>query len=576
MKRFLPSPAARQQGYALMLTMMFTAVSAVLLANMLRSSSNETSLTARHNAYNVAISAAEAGTEMVIARMQRDFMYQSINADLNVYRDLSPDSVQSSWRLQFDFADGLGNANRARVESLGSKIVTNLNSEFPGLYGFVQPYEVRSLARLRNSPVQPWAAVSQQLEFASIPVFQFAIFYGIDLEINPGPVMKITGKVHSNGDIYTAPYSGLTYYDTVTAVGRIIHDRHPDDQQYGAPKVTPVYKSLRMEHVSALTLPVGPDNNPETIRQILDPPPFGEDPDSNLGKERFYNKADLIVRTTTTNVQVYAGRWNNFGYVPPDLTNGGYSFIRTTNSLNDLRETKWTILTEVDVRALTNWISSPAKGAGLNTLAKSTTGHGINSLYVEDLRTHPSKLTAVRVINGRYLPPDGLTIATRHPLYVQGDFNAPNLATTNTLNAKPAALIGDSITVLSTNWNDNNAGKSLTQRAATPTTVNAAFLGGIVKTTHVGSNKYYSGGVENFPRFLEDWNNKAFTYNGSMVVLFESRYATNFWKQPGNYYNPPIRNWAFDVNYLNPSKLPPMTPQFRKLVRGQWRVVAAN
>jgi hypothetical protein len=559
-----------------MLTMMFTAVSAVLLANMLRSSSNETSLTARHNAYNVAISAAEAGTEMVIARMQRDFMYQSINADLNVYRDLSPDSVQSSWRLQFDFADGLGNANRARVESLGSKIVTNLNSEFPGLYGFVQPYEVRSQARLRNSPVQPWAAVSQQLEFASIPVFQFAIFYGIDLEINPGPVMKITGKVHSNGDIYTAPVSGLTYDDTVTAVGRIIHDRHPNDPLYGSGKVTPVYKSLRMEHVSALTLPVGPDNNPETIRQILDTPPFGEDPDSNLGKERFYNKADLIVRTTTTNVQVYAGRWNNFGYVPPDLTNGGYSFIRTTNSLNDLRETKWTILTEVDVRALTNWISSPAKGAGLNTLAKSKTGHGINSLYVEDLRTHPSKLTAVRVINGRYLPPDGLTIATRHPLYVQGDFNAPNLATTNTLNAKPAALIGDSITVLSTNWNDNNAGKSLTQRAAAPTTVNAAFLGGIVKSVKIGNNKYYSGGVENFPRFLEDWNNKAFTYNGSMVVLFESRFATNRWQSPGNYYNAPIRNWAFDVNYLNPSKLPPMTPQFRKLVRGQWRVVAAN
>jgi hypothetical protein len=61
-----------------------------------------------------------------------------------------------------------------------------------------------------------------------------------------------------------------------------------------------------------------------------------------------------------------------------------------------------------------------------------------------------------------------------------------------------------------------------------------------------------------------------------MVVLFASRFATNRWQAPGNYYNAPVRNWAFDVNYLNPSKLPPMTPQFRKLVRGQWRVVAAN
>lgn len=576
MRRAQPAIPANSGGYALVLTLLFTAVGAILLANVLRTASNETALTARHNAYNISIAGAEAATEMVIARMQRDFMYQSVNADLNVYRVLSPDAVQSDWPVQFAFRDGLGNANRTRVESLGAAIVTNLNSEFPGLYGFVANYRVLSHARLLNHPSSPWAGVSQEIQFASIPVFQFAIFYGIDLEINPGPVMNVTGKVHSNADIYAAPVSGLTFWDTVTSVGLIYHNRHPNDGTVSG-KVTPVYKSLRMEKVSALTLPVGPDNNPETIRQILDPPPFGEDPNSNLGKERFYNKADLIVRTTATNTAVYAGRWNNFTYIPPDLTNNNsYSFIRTTNSLNDLRETKWTILTELDVRAFTNWLAKPSGGGGLNTLAKSLMGHGINSIYVDDQRTHPSKLTAVRVVNGRYLPPDGLAIATRLPLYVQGDFNAPNLATTNTANAKPAALIGDSITVLSTNWNDNNAGKSLTQRAAAPTTVNAAFLAGIVKSVKIGSNKYYSGGVENFPRFLEDWNNKAFTYNGSMVVLFESRFATNRWQPPGNYYNAPNRNWAFDINFLNPSKLPPMTPQFRKLVRGQWQIVAAN
>ena len=37
------------------------------------------------------------------------------------------------------------------------------------------------------------AAVQQNLQLAVIPVFQFAIFYAIDLEINPGPVMKVTG-----------------------------------------------------------------------------------------------------------------------------------------------------------------------------------------------------------------------------------------------------------------------------------------------------------------------------------------------------------------------------------------------
>jgi hypothetical protein len=61
-----------------------------------------------------------------------------------------------------------------------------------------------------------------------------------------------------------------------------------------------------------------------------------------------------------------------------------------------------------------------------------------------------------------------------------------------------------------------------------------------------------------------------------MVVLFPSRYATGFWMQTGNYYQAAVRKWAFDINFLNYDRLPPATPQMRKLVRGQWRVVSAQ
>jgi hypothetical protein len=60
-----------------------------------------------------------------------------------------------------------------------------------------------------------------------------------------------------------------------------------------------------------------------------------------------------------------------------------------------------------------------------------------------------------------------------------------------------------------------------------------------------------------------------------MVVLFASQFATQFWIGPGTYYNAPNRQWAFDQNFLNFTKLPPLTPMVRKLVRGQWNVVAA-
>ena len=59
--------------------------------------------------------------------------------------------------------------------------------------------------------------------------------------------------------------------------------------------------------------------------------------------------------------------------------------------------------------------------------------------------------------------------------------------------------MADSITILSANWNDGTTSKMPT---ASTTTVNAAMLEGIVRST----NSNYSGGVENFLRLLENWS----------------------------------------------------------------------
>src|SRR5207302_8968860 len=108
--------------------------------------------------------------------------------------------------------------------------------------------------------------------------------------------------------------------------------------------------------------------------------------------------------------------------------------------------------------------------------------------------------------------------------------------------------------------------------AATSPALNAAFLAGIVKTTPSS----YSGRVENFPRFLENWRGYSLTYHGSMVVMFYSQIATGLWKGTGTYYNPPVRNWTFDNNFMNPLKLPPGTPSFRFVLRGDWLTVGRN
>ena len=190
-----------------------------------------------------------------------------------------------------------------------------------------------------------------------------------------------------------------------------------------------------------------------------------------------------------------------------------------------------------------------------------------------------STLPAVRVVNGQQLFSSyGLTISTPQPLYVYGDLNTTTNGTVfskalgDTINTRPCGLMADAITVLSTNWSDSNSlarTADTTPAARTPvaTYINAATLEGIVQST----NSNYSGGVENFLRLLEDLEqHHPLTYNGSIVVLFPSIYATNKWITPGTYYNAPTRNWGFDTKFNQQSGLPPLTPQSKAVIRGQW------
>jgi hypothetical protein len=230
-------------------------------------------------------------------------------------------------------------------------------------------------------------------------------------------------------------------------------------------------------------------------------------------------------------------------------------------------------VTEINVSRIQNWSAT-------NTTVQSVLGAGnpVNLVYVADRRsTTSSQLTGVRLINGQTLPSRGLTVATPDPLYVKGHFNQPttaHLGTTNTSNAKPASLVSDALTILSGNWQDSKSANSYTTRSATDTTVNAAILTGIVETTN--NPVRYSGGVHNLGRFLENWSGDTFTCNGSMVVLFPSAKATKPFQQPGAYYYPPSREFAFDKNYLDITKQPPGTPEVRALIRNSWATVAPN
>ena len=116
---------------------------------------------------------------------------------------------------------------------------------------------------------------------------------------------------------------------------------------------------------------------------------------------------------------------------------------------------------------------------------------------------------------------------------------------------KDAAVVADAITVLSGAWLDSNSSLNINSRIATSTTVNAALVSGIVPSS--GGN--YSGGGENFVRFLEDWkkNSQNFTYYGSMVELFSSEQATAAWDAAGNVTKLPGMHWYYDTGFQDSS-----------------------
>jgi hypothetical protein len=72
------------------------------------------------------------------------------------------------------------------------------------------------------------------------------------------------------------------------------------------------------------------------------------------------------------------------------------------------------------------------------------------------------------------------------------------------------------------------------------------------------------GGMHNFPRFLEDWNMR-WNFVGSLIPLYHSTQALGQYNADSTIYGPPLRNWAFDITFTDPNRLPPGTPLFQHI-----------
>lgn len=456
--------------------------------------------------------------------------------------------------------------------------------------------------------------------------WSYAIFSDRDLEMNPGPAMSITGDVHTNGNLYVGAGGGkITFSGVVEASGQdIVTGKSPLDpssrDSHTAPNYPPgqprsgveAQTPLGISH-SALDTEDSNANN-DSYHEVIEPPvtPVSTNPDPFTPPEketlRFYNMADYKVSVSNnandlaqpatitvldSNNQAVSTTSNIYKVLTTSGTIGGKfynSVLTTTGTLQDNREAATMQLTTVNVSALKAAIDGgiiPAKTEGL--LIYVNDSRPVKD-YVADVPAvkekkkkgvvvtpaspaipgNPKMEAALLIDNGNILPANGLTIVSGNPLYVQGDYNTGQTDTTNLSSNRteggsptkanywePAALIGDAITILSNKWTTS----STSSTSANATTVNAAIMAGGVPSDGVN----YSGGIENFPRFLEDWTDVRFTYYGSMVCLFDSQQAKEPWGK-ANVYAAPKRYWNFEQKFFTTT--PPgtfMVPSYQKL-----------
>jgi len=195
----------------------------------------------------------------------------------------------------------------------------------------------------------------------------------------------------------------------------------------------------------------------------------------------------------------------------------------------------------------------------------------------------------------------GITVSSENMVYIWGNYNTTGLnaappngtAALNdatyayhyTGNQVPASIVSDAFSPMSKTWFDASSATypdAISSRladlnlpnVAAETSVRSAIISGnnlsaLAGTPDQGNGpeSRLNGGMINFPRFVEDWFtvNRRWNYTGSFIPLYHSTQMIGPWWYVPNYeiYQPPIRDWSFDVTFTNPTRLPPRTPLFQ-------------
>ena len=501
------------------------------------------------------------------------------------------------------------------VERRGSVETERItDGPYAGLFSRTQVVEITTEA---SAPDNTASSVMVTAKAQAIPIFQFGVFFEKDLEITNGPRLDFDGWVHSNGNIYLN--SANQYFgDLITTPNELYKDRKdkhgnntgmyvadaganyvqlnfdsrttPDPNAFRAASDAAFDNRVKTSayQVDSLRVPLPDGMDAITVMQprtVADGPL--EQQAKFSWKADWYIEVDLSQRTqckANPNANLNACNNPGNGNGAGSLCGSAMTHARSPglsapsqNDCNDIfqfqedfwyegREQRFVDIIDIDVDKMFNW----STGGG-GTRATSLMYITITNTNAAQDPAGDGTYPVIRLLKGKKL--DGpMTFATNHPIYVQGHYNSDS-------NWQPSALVADAITLLSEDWNDDEHYTPVQLRPiAKDTDVYAAIMAGHSGTpcdheaAGCGATSPYGGGLENFPRFLEDWNPEILKFRGSLVSLSYAQQATGLWGN-GPYYRPPVRDWEFDMRFDQPENMPPGTPVVGNVIHTAFRPV---
>ncbi|MDD2764104.1 MAG: hypothetical protein PHE83_09055 [Opitutaceae bacterium] len=221
---------AENRGSALVTVMIFVGVLAILTASILGYSVSERranerqrlALRARNMAENVAVYASEQlTTKLYRLRSASPMAFMSGSNQIH----LPPDDVtDTAYSAPADVEVWAGLTSTTGLTFIDPTDPANAGNPNAGLSVSSSTVPIIAKSTMQHPAIGPVTAYAEQdLQIAMIPLFQFAVFYNMDMEFGPGPDMTINGPVHTNGNLIARIQTGfsntLQFTDRVTASG---------------------------------------------------------------------------------------------------------------------------------------------------------------------------------------------------------------------------------------------------------------------------------------------------------------------------------------------------------------------